>query len=46
MFCYRKKFGIYVVDFNDESRPRSKKNSFLFFSAVVQNKEITNKKLA
>ncbi|KAE9532071.1 hypothetical protein AGLY_010273 [Aphis glycines] len=39
-FGYWKKFGIYAVDFNDESRPRSKKNSFPFFQQLFQTKKL------
>ncbi|XP_050059089.1 myrosinase 1-like isoform X3 [Aphis gossypii] len=39
-FGYWKRFGIYAVDFNDESRPRSKKNSFSFFQQLFQTKKL------
>ncbi|KAE9538904.1 hypothetical protein AGLY_005486 [Aphis glycines] len=39
-FGYWKRFGIYAVDFNDESRPRSKKNSFPFFQQLFQTKKL------
>ncbi|XP_060872825.1 myrosinase 1-like [Metopolophium dirhodum] len=39
-FGYWKKFGIYAVDFNDESRPRSKKNSFDFFQQLFRTKKL------
>ncbi|XP_025409616.1 myrosinase 1-like [Sipha flava] len=39
-FGYWKKFGIYAVDFNDESRPRSKKRSFPFFNQLFTTKKL------
>ncbi|KAL5242694.1 hypothetical protein ACI65C_010104 [Semiaphis heraclei] len=39
-FGYWKKFGIYAVDFNDESRPRSKKKSFPFFQQLFRTKKL------
>ncbi|KAF0720972.1 myrosinase 1-like [Aphis craccivora] len=39
-FGYWKRFGIYAVDFNDDSRPRSKKNSFPFFQQLFQTKKL------
>ncbi|XP_001946340.2 myrosinase 1 [Acyrthosiphon pisum] len=44
-FGYWKKFGIYAVDFNDESRPRSKKNSFDFFQQLFSTKKLQIKNL-
>ncbi|VVC43452.1 Hypothetical protein CINCED_3A008145 [Cinara cedri] len=43
-FGYRKKYGIYAVDFDDESRPRTKKKSFSFFQKLFKTKilEIEN----
>jgi len=39
-FGYWKRFGIYAVDFNDESRPRTKKNSFSFFEQLFKTKKL------
>ncbi|XP_026808428.1 myrosinase 1-like [Rhopalosiphum maidis] len=39
-FGYWKRFGIYAVDFNDESRPRTKKNSFPFFQQLFKTKKL------
>ncbi|VVC28461.1 Glycoside hydrolase family 1,Glycoside hydrolase superfamily [Cinara cedri] len=39
-FGYRKKFGIYSVDFDDELRPRSKKNSFSFFQQLFKTNKL------
>ncbi|XP_060850731.1 myrosinase 1-like [Rhopalosiphum padi] len=42
-FGYWKRFGIYAVDFNDEARPRTKKNSFSFFEQLFKTKKLQEK---
>ncbi|KAF0758818.1 myrosinase 1-like [Aphis craccivora] len=40
VIAYWKRFGIYAVDFNDESRSCSKKNSSPFFQQLFQTKKL------
>lgn len=38
--CFRPKFGIYGVDFNDENRSRFPKKSIQFFKQLFQTKTL------
>nr|XP_006817621.1 PREDICTED: lactase-phlorizin hydrolase-like [Saccoglossus kowalevskii] len=39
---YSERFGLYYVDFNDEDRPRYKKESAIFYSQLVHNNGFVN----
>lgn len=41
--CFRERFGIYQVDFEDDDRPRTEKASAQFYREVIKKRCVVGK---